>query len=119
MDAQEIRSAYLDFFAARGHAVIERAPLVLREDPTTLFTGAGMQPLMPYLLGVRPHAAGRLLVDSQAVPAVAGHRRGRRPAAHDLLRDAGQLEPRVGRRLPGYGRTCRAWRSPTGARDER
>lgn len=65
MDAQEIRSAYLDFFAARGHAVIERAPLVLREDPTTLFTGAGMQPLMPYLLGVRPHAAGRLLVDSQ------------------------------------------------------
>ena len=65
MNAQEIRSAYLEFFTARGHAVIERAPLVLREDPTTLFTGAGMQPLMPYLLGVRGHDAGPLLVDSQ------------------------------------------------------
>ena len=64
MNAQEIRNAYLRFFEERGHAVIPRAPLVLRDDPTTLFTGSGMQPLMPYLLGER-HDAGVRLVDSQ------------------------------------------------------
>ena len=64
MNAQEIRNAYLRFFEERGHAVIPRAPLVLRDDPTTLFTGSGMQPLMPYLLG-DVHPSGVRLVDSQ------------------------------------------------------
>src|SRR5689334_14573197 len=64
MNAQEIRSAYLKFFETRGHAVISRAPLVLKDDPTTLFTGSGMQPIIPYLLG-QPHNAGNRLVDSQ------------------------------------------------------
>jgi len=64
MTAQEIRQAYLDFFVARGHKVIPRAPLVPYNDPTTLFTGSGMQPLIPYLLG-EPHPAGSRLVDSQ------------------------------------------------------
>lgn len=64
MTAQEIRQAYLDFFAERGHAIIKRAPLVLTGDPTTLFTTAGMQPLMPYLLG-EDHPKGTRLVDSQ------------------------------------------------------
>lgn len=64
MDASEIRQAYLDFFIERGHAQIARANLVPREDPTTLFTGSGMQPLIPYLLGA-PHPAGDRLVDSQ------------------------------------------------------
>lgn len=64
MNAQEIRRAYLKFFEDRGHAVISRAPLVLHDDPTTLFTGAGMQPLMPYLLG-ETHPAGERLADSQ------------------------------------------------------
>lgn len=64
MDATEIRRAYLDFFAARGHARIARANLVPREDPTTLFTGSGMQPLIPYLLGA-PHPTGARLTDSQ------------------------------------------------------
>lgn len=64
MTAQEIRKAYLDFFVARGHEVIPRAPLVPYNDPTTLFTGSGMQPLIPYLLG-RPHPRGSRLVDSQ------------------------------------------------------
>ena len=64
MNASDIRRAYLDFYAARGHAVIVRANLVPREDPTTLFTGSGMQPLIPYLLGA-PHPAGDRLVDSQ------------------------------------------------------
>ncbi len=66
MTAQEIRKAYLDFFAARGHKVIPRALLVPQNDPTTLFTGSGMQPLIPYLLG-EPHPDGVRLVDSQPV----------------------------------------------------
>lgn len=64
MNAQEIRQAYLSFFEKRGHAVVERAPLVLMGDPTTLFTGSGMQPMIPYLLG-EPHPEGRRIVDSQ------------------------------------------------------
>ncbi len=64
MNAQEIRNAYLKFFADRGHVVIPRAKLVPLNDPTTLFTGSGMQPLLPYLLG-QPHQDGVRLVDSQ------------------------------------------------------
>ena len=64
MNAQEIRKAYLDFFAARGHEVIPRARLVPDNDPTTLFMGSGMQPLLPFLLG-EPHPKGNRLVDSQ------------------------------------------------------
>lgn len=64
MNAQEIRNKYLEFFKARGHAVIPRALLVPYNDPTTLFTGSGMQPLVPYLLG-EEHPMGTRLVDSQ------------------------------------------------------
>jgi len=64
MNAQEIRKAYLDFFTTRGHAVIPRALLVPQNDPTTLFTGSGMQPLIPFLLG-EEHPSGQRLVDSQ------------------------------------------------------
>ena len=64
MTAQEIRNAYIKFFADRGHYVIKRAPLVLQDDPTTLFTGSGMQPMIPYLLG-QPHPEGKRIVDSQ------------------------------------------------------
>ncbi len=64
MDADEVRARYLDYMRERGHAVIPRAPLVPHDDPTTLFTGSGMQPLLPYLLG-RDHPAGRRLTDSQ------------------------------------------------------
>lgn len=64
MNAQEIRNAYLKFFEERGHKAIKRAPLVLSGDPTTLFTGSGMQPLLPYLLG-ETHPEGLRLVDSQ------------------------------------------------------
>jgi len=64
MNAQEIRNAYLKFFEDRGHKVIPRALLVPQNDPTTLFTGSGMQPLLPYLLG-EPHQEGTRLVDSQ------------------------------------------------------
>ena len=64
MTAQEIRAAYLKFFEDRGHKVIPRALLVPQNDPTTLFTGSGMQPLIPYLLGEK-HPKGVRLVDSQ------------------------------------------------------
>lgn len=64
MNAQQIRHKYLEFFEKRGHAVIPRAKLLLRNDPTTLFTGSGMQPLLPYLLG-KTHPAGQRLTDSQ------------------------------------------------------
>jgi len=64
MNAQEIRKAYLDFFVARGHSVIPRALLVPQNDPTTLFTGSGMQPMIPYLLG-ESHPDGVRLADSQ------------------------------------------------------
>lgn len=64
MNAQQIRTAYLEFFKQRGHAVIPRALLVPQNDPTTLFTGSGMQPIIPYLLG-EEHPAGTRIVDSQ------------------------------------------------------
>lgn len=66
MTIAEIRQKYLDFFksAPRNHVVIPSASLVPENDPTTLFTGSGMQPLLPYLLG-QPHPAGKRLVDSQ------------------------------------------------------
>src|SRR3990167_8494578 len=64
MTTQEIRKQYLAFFVTKGHKIIPRASLVPQDDPTTLFTGSGMQPLVPYLLGEK-HPAGKRLVDSQ------------------------------------------------------
>ncbi len=64
MTAQEIRKKYLEFFQRHGHKQIPRALLVPYNDPTTLFTGSGMQPLVPYLLG-EVHPEGTRLVDSQ------------------------------------------------------
>ncbi len=64
MNTQEIRQKYLEFCQRNGHAIIERAPLILHNDPTTLFTGSGMQPLLPYLLG-QDHPQGTRLADSQ------------------------------------------------------
>ena len=64
MTAQEIRQKYLEFLQARDHVAIPRANLVPQDDPTTLFTGSGMQPLLPYLLG-EEHPKGVRLTDSQ------------------------------------------------------
>lgn len=66
MTAKEVREKYLNFFKAapRNHVEIEPAPLVLADDPTTLFTSAGMQPLVPYLKGEK-HPEGKRLVNSQ------------------------------------------------------
>jgi alanyl-tRNA synthetase len=64
MTAQEIRKKYLEFMKAHGHKVIPPASLVPQNDPTTLFTGSGMQPLLPYLLG-EAHPEGTRVADSQ------------------------------------------------------
>lgn len=64
MTINEIRQKYLSFMEKRGHAVIPSASLVPEGDATTLFTSAGMQPMMPYLLGQK-HPLGTRIVDSQ------------------------------------------------------
>ena len=60
----EIRNKYLNFFKNHGHSIIPSAPLIPENDPSVLFTTAGMQPLVPYLLGER-HPSGTRLTDYQ------------------------------------------------------
>ncbi len=64
MDHNQVRGKFLQFFEKRGHTIVPPARLIPENDPTTLFTGSGMQPLVPYLLG-QPHPMGTKLVDSQ------------------------------------------------------
>src|SRR5258706_15801902 len=64
MTTKEIREKYLEFFKKRGHKEIAPSPLVLENDPTTLFTSSGMQQMVPYLKGEK-HSQGTRLVDSQ------------------------------------------------------
>ncbi len=64
MTSSEIRQRFLDFFAKRGHAILPSASLVPKNDPSVLFNTAGMQPLVPYLMG-RPHPLGNRLASSQ------------------------------------------------------
>ena len=64
MKAIEIRNKYLNFFKEHGHAVIPSASLIPENDPSVLFTTAGMQPLVPYLLGEK-HPSGTRLTDYQ------------------------------------------------------
>lgn len=62
--ADELRSKYLRFFQERGHAVVASASLIPENDPSVLFTTAGMHPLVPYLMG-RPHPSGKRLANAQ------------------------------------------------------
>ena len=64
MKAIELRRKYIEFFEKHGHKVIPSAPVVPENDPTVLFTTAGMHPLVPYLLG-EPHPQGKRLTDYQ------------------------------------------------------
>ncbi len=64
MKTSELRNRYLEFFRSRGHTVIPSVSLIPDNDPTTLFTSSGMQPLVPYLLG-QVHPEGKRLVNSQ------------------------------------------------------
>ncbi len=64
MTSEQLRKLYLDFYAGKAHAVIGSASLIPENDPTVLFTTAGMHPLVPYLLGEK-HPAGSRLADVQ------------------------------------------------------
>lgn len=64
MTISEVRKRYLDFFERRGHKIIPSSSLVPENDPTTLFTGSGMQPMVPYLMGEK-HPLGDRIADSQ------------------------------------------------------
>jgi alanyl-tRNA synthetase len=64
MTGNELRRKYIDFFKSKGHAEISGKSLIPENDPTVLFTTAGMHPLVPYILG-EPHPAGKRLVDCQ------------------------------------------------------
>jgi len=64
MDSKELRKKFLKFFEERGHKIIPSASLIPENDSTTLFTGSGMQPLVPYLMG-EPHPEGKRLVNVQ------------------------------------------------------
>lgn len=64
MTSSEIRKRFLDFFAKRGHAILPSAPLVPKNDPSVLFNTAGMQPLVPFLMGEK-HPLGNRLASCQ------------------------------------------------------
>jgi len=64
MNSADIRQKFLEFFKKKGHAVVPSSSLIPENDPTTLFTGSGMQPMVPYLLGEK-HPLGTRIVDSQ------------------------------------------------------
>lgn len=65
LTADELRETYLSFFESKGHTRIDGASLIPENDPTVLFTTAGMHPLVPYLMGQMPHPAGTRLTDVQ------------------------------------------------------
>src|SRR5689334_18046211 len=64
MKSADVRKKFIEFYKAHGRVEIPSAPIVPENDPTTLFTSSGMQPLIPYLLGQK-HPSGKHLVDSQ------------------------------------------------------
>ena len=65
MDSNELRKKYIDFFVSKGHKQISGASLIPENDPTVLFTTAGMHPLVPYLMGAQEHPSGKRLCDYQ------------------------------------------------------
>lgn len=64
LTVNQIRTKFLEYMKEKGHAIVPSASLVPENDPTTLFTGSGMQPMLPYLLG-QPHPLGLRIADSQ------------------------------------------------------
>ncbi len=64
MKTAEVRKKYLDFMKSKGHTIVPSSPMIPENDPTTLFTGSGMQPMIQYLLGAK-HPEGTRIADSQ------------------------------------------------------
>jgi len=64
MSSEEIRQLFLEFFKKKGHKIVPSSSLIPENDPTTLFTGSGMQPMLRYLLGEK-HPLGKQIVDVQ------------------------------------------------------
>ena len=64
IDSNKLKDLYLEFFNNKGHKIIPNAPLIPENDPTVLFTTAGMHPLVPFLLG-QPHVLGKRLANVQ------------------------------------------------------
>ncbi len=62
--ASTVRNGYLQFMESKGHVIVPSSSLLPENDPTTLFTGSGMQPMLPYLLG-ESHPLGKRIADSQ------------------------------------------------------
>ena len=71
MTSSEIRSTFLDFFQSKGHAIVPSAPLVMKDDPTLMFTNAGMNPFKDVFIGARPAAHSRI-ADTQKCLRVSG-----------------------------------------------
>src|SRR3989344_6137568 len=64
MQAKELKAKYFAFFKEKGHALLKSSPLIPENDPSVLFTTAGMHPLVPFLMGT-PHPQGKRVVDVQ------------------------------------------------------
>ena len=64
MESRKIRQTFLDFFASKGHEIVPSAPMVLKDDPTLMFTNAGMNPFKDLFLGNSPIKYPRI-ADSQ------------------------------------------------------
>jgi alanyl-tRNA synthetase len=64
LTSSDLKRLFIEFFTEKGHKVVPNASLIPENDPTVLFTTAGMHPLVPYLMG-QPHALGKRLVNFQ------------------------------------------------------
>ncbi|MDP4749077.1 MAG: alanine--tRNA ligase-related protein, partial [Schleiferiaceae bacterium] len=82
MTARQIRQTFLDFFASKGHTVVPSAPLVIKDDPTLLFTNAGMNPFKDVFLGVAPVVHPRI-ADTQKCLRVSGKHNDLEEVGHD------------------------------------
>jgi alanyl-tRNA synthetase len=82
MTARQIRQTFLDFFASKGHTIVPSAPLVIKDDPTLLFTNAGMNPFKDVFLGVAPVQHPRI-ADTQKCLRVSGKHNDLEEVGHD------------------------------------
>ena len=82
MTSQEIRQSFLDFFASKGHKIVPSAPMVIKDDPTLMFTNAGMNQFKNIILGNDPIKYSRV-ADSQKCLRVSGKHNDLEEVGHD------------------------------------